>query len=209
MCSRSPKIESSVWGIIFFCAALISDMSFAHADIVVLSATPRHEYTYTARLPGEWSQVPAVSGTQLTYALNWGTPLARTCTFKSHDAPPKLAITSKEKANTVSNYFLHMIRSQPEIILHNLRQRVPNLTLENFYTTYGEDNVKLTLIYSYDDSGIINDQKMTIRSIVYETQFFSTGIIVQVTCNMLRDTYDVSSEELFRNIRDSIGLRSK
>lgn len=208
-CLRSTKMKSCVRSIIYCSVVLILNISTANADIVVVSATPREKYTYTAKLPGEWSQVPAVSGTQLTYALTWGTPLARTCTFKSDDAPPEWDITTNEKAKNLSNSLIYMLRSNPERILHSIRQRVPNISLENFYTTYGEDNVKLTLVYSYDDAGIISGQKMTLRSIVYETQFFSTGVFIQVTCNMLRDSYGVDSEELFRKIRDSVGLQSR
>jgi hypothetical protein len=83
------------------------------------------------------------------------------------------------------------------------------LSLEDFYTTYGEDDVKMTLVYSLDDAGIIAGERIKVRSIVYETQFLSTGVFVQVTCSMLRDRFDVNSEQLFRNIRDSVAVGSR
>lgn len=196
--------------VIALCCVLFTfDISFAHGDVVVLSPTSRQKYTYTAKLPGEWTQVPAVSGTQLTYALTWGTSLARPCTFRSDDVPPNWDISSEDKARNFSNSILYALRSQPKRFLHDLRERVPNISLENFYTTYGDDNVKLTLVYSYDDSGMISSKQVSVRSIVYETQLFAAGVFVQVTCNMLRDSYDVNNERLFRNIRDSLAVFSR
>ena len=180
----------------------------AAADMSFSQRSPRNIVSYSAVRPGLWARVPDTSGAQVAYGQAMGTPRQIICVFLADDRPTPLPFSNQSGwTYALKERFQRNMRNNPQKTFRWLMKRFSNVTIEGSFVTASTDDMAFTVIFSYDEIGIVEGQTFTLRALGYQTQTMTRFAAINTSCVTPRKAYDAKQDRILRQIRDSVTVR--